>query len=214
MARRLKFDIPGPDWRVDPERLRAESIASLFEVESSPRLCVEIGYGGGEFLLEQARRDPGGVYLGLEISHKRSLKMARRLARTELSNIRLLEVPAEYVVCELLPPAVVCTFWVNYPDPWPKRRHQRRRLLQPDFVRDLCARLLPSGSIEVATDHAAYAEAIAAVLSAEPGLENAFPAPFLREVPGRPPTRYERKWLAEERPLHFFRYRRSGPPCA
>jgi tRNA (guanine-N7-)-methyltransferase len=77
-------------------------------------------------------------------------------------------------------------------------------------VAALADRLVPGGVLHVATDHAEYAEQIDAVLSSEPRLENAFAAPWLSEVPGRPRTAYEEMWRAEGRVLHFFQYRRTG----
>jgi tRNA (guanine-N7-)-methyltransferase len=213
MSRALKTDIPGPDWRVGFEEARERGIPALFAGLPAPlRLVVEVGFGRGEFLLELAARDPGAAHLGVEYSHKRVLKLARRLARTELRNVRLLEAPGERVVRELLAPASVACFWINFPDPWPKARHQRRRLIAPGLVHDLALRLAPGGSLHVATDHEGYAEQIDCSLAGEPLLRNAFaPEPFRREVPGRNPTAYELEWRAEGRALHFFCYERGAP---
>jgi tRNA (guanine-N7-)-methyltransferase len=211
VARRLKFDIPGPDRRVGFESLREAGVARAFaaDVPSPLPLVVELGYGRGEFLMALAAGAPDRALLGVEYSAKRTLKMARRLARSGLANVRLVHARGEDVVRELLPEASVETFWINFPDPWPKKRHHRRRLLGPALVRELALRLVPGGALEVATDDASYAEQIDAVLAAEPLLENAFaPARFLRDVPGRKPTAYELEWRAEGRPLHFFSYRR------
>ena len=134
--------------------------------------------------------------------------MARRLARSELRNVRLLQARGEDAVSELLPPASVRAFWINFPDPWPKLRHRRRRLVQPDFVRELALRLAPDGELHVATDDVDYAEQIDAALSGEPLLENALAQRFLRDVPGRRATAYELEWRAEGRSLHFWTYRR------
>jgi tRNA (guanine-N7-)-methyltransferase len=136
--------------------------------------------------------------------------MARRLAKTEERNIRLIEARAEEVVRDALADASVEAFWINFPDPWPKKRHHRRRLLQPGLVAALARRLVPGGELQAATDHAGYAAQIDAVLAAEPLLENALPAPFVSEVPGRLRTAYEEMWRAEGRALHFFHYRRRS----
>ncbi len=212
MSRTLKRDIPGPDWRVALEALRERGWAEVFAPlpAGSPRV-VEIGFGRGEFLWALAEAAPEVSHLGVEVSAKRVLKMARRLARTELRNVRLLEATAEVVLRDALEKDSVSAFWINFPDPWPKKRHHRRRLLQGPVVRALAERLVPGGDLHVATDHVDYAEQIDAVLAGEPRLENAFaPAPFLREVPGRMPTAYELEWRAEGRPLHFWHYRRRG----
>jgi tRNA (guanine-N7-)-methyltransferase len=138
------------------------------------------------------------------------LKMARRLARSELHNVRLCEARAQDVVTSALPAESVNTFWVNFPDPWPKKRHHPRRLLQPDFVRRLAQALEPAGTLQVATDHVAYAESIDQVLAAEPLLANAREFGWSSDVEGRPRTGYELEWRAEGRELHFFTYTRCA----
>jgi tRNA (guanine-N7-)-methyltransferase len=104
----------------------------------------------------------------------------------------------------------VACFWINFPDPWPKARHARRRLIQPELAALLARRLVPQGALRVATDDVAYAEWIDAVLRAEPALENRLASPFVREEPDRTPTAYELEWRAQGRPLHFFSYSRKS----
>jgi tRNA (guanine-N7-)-methyltransferase len=210
VSRALRHDIPGTDYRVGTEQLREQGAEGIFADFAAPLdLVVEIGFGRGEFLFDLAQREPATAHLGVEYSGKRVLKVARRLARTEIVNVRLIQARGEQVVAELLPPASVRDFWVNFPDPWPKKRHQRRRLLQAGFVERLAERLVAGGGLHVATDHVPYAEEIDSVLSAEPRLENlAAPEPCFKEVPGRVATAYELAWRAEGRPLHFFEYQR------
>ncbi len=208
MARKLKYDISGTDWRVDLASL--EDPARLFEPVPSRPLVVDIGFGRGEFLLALAEKQPDVAFLGVEVSFKRVLKMARRLAKTGLANVRLVEGRAEEVL-QHLPEGSIDEAWVNFPDPWPKKRHHRRRLLQPAFLDLLCRRLAPGGVLHVATDHAGYAEQVDEVLSAEPRLENGYaPAAFRRTVDDRPHTAYELEWRAEGRDFHFFLYRLRG----
>jgi len=214
MARHLKFDIPGPDRRVGFEELRDQGVAAAFagDVAEPLPLVVEVGFGRGEFLLALAAERPERAFLGVEYSGKRVLKMARRVARSGLANLRLIQARGEDVVQELLAPGSVETFWINFPDPWPKKRHHRRRLIQPALASALALRLVPGGLLQVATDDVDYAEWIAQVLAAEPLLENVLaPEPFAREVSGRKATAYELEWRAEGRPLHFFTYRRRSP---
>ncbi len=213
MTRRLKHDIPGPDWRVAADDARERGWDAIFagDLDAALPLVLELGFGRGEFLMHLASMSPGLAHVGVEYSAKRVLKLARRLARTELRNVRLVEARAELVVLQCLAPGSVGACWVNFPDPWPKTRHHRRRLLQPELVHELALRLVSAGELHVATDHAGYAEAIDAALSGETLLENlAAPGPWLPEVPGRKPTAYELEWRAEGRPLHFFEYRRRG----
>jgi tRNA (guanine-N7-)-methyltransferase len=213
VGRALKHDIPGADWRISEEDVREKGWEAIFgsELPQPLRFVIEIGFGNGDFLIDRARRDPRAALVGVEYSRKRVLKTARKLARTGIANVRLLLSTGEVLIAELLPEASVYACWVNFPDPWPKKRHHRRRLVKPGFVRQVALRLSHGGSLYVATDHVDYAEVIDAVLAEETLLENAYaPAPFLREVPDRMPTRYEREWRAEGRPLHFWRYRRKA----
>ena len=213
MSRALKHDIPGHAWRITADDVRAKRLEGIFagEVAHALPLVLEIGFGRGEFLLGLAEEARGRAFLGVEYSEKRVLKTARRLARTELRNVRLMRASAEQVICEILPVGSLASVWINFPDPWPKKRHHRRRLLQPGFVRELAQRLTAAGELHVATDHSAYAGFIAEVLAAEPLLENLVaPAPWLSEVTGRRSTAYELEWRAEGRPLHFFEYRRAS----
>ena len=210
MSRSLKRDIPGPDWRVGLDEALEKGWPAIFGCEAAAlHLVVEIGFGRGEFLLHLAEEKPQTGFLGIEYSFKRVLKMARRLARRPFDNVRLVEAPAERVVAETLAPESVGSFWINFPDPWPKKRHHRRRLVSAGFVGELALRLVPGGELHMATDDVDYAEVMDACLAGEPLLQNAFaPARFRREVPGRLPTAYELEWRAAGRTCHFFTYRR------
>jgi tRNA (guanine-N7-)-methyltransferase len=212
VSRRLKTDIPGRDFRLDPIRVREEGLAAAYlDLPRPHRLVVEIGFGRGEFLQELAKAELASAFLGIEYSRKRVLKFARRLARGELANVRLLCISAEVALRDLLLPASVAACWINFPDPWPKKRHHRRRLIQPEITARIASCLVPGGELHVATDHPGYAEAIAECLSGESQLENAFaPDAHRAEVPGRTPTAYELEWRALGRPLFFFEYRRSS----
>jgi tRNA (guanine-N7-)-methyltransferase len=210
VSRTLKTDMPGPDLRVSVEDVRAKGWGALFapDVAAAFPLVVEIGFGRGEYLRSLAAFAPGVAHVGVDLSRRRVFKMARRLAKTEERNIRLVEARAEDVVRDAIEPASVAAFWINFPDPWPKKRHHGRRLIQPRFAAALADRLVPGGVLHAATDHTAYAEQIDEVLSGESRLENAFAERWLPEVPGRLQTAYEEMWRAERRTLHFFQYRR------
>ncbi|MAJ60552.1 MAG: tRNA (guanosine(46)-N7)-methyltransferase TrmB [bacterium TMED88] len=234
MGRSLKYDIPGDDWRLSaldffeaasPEALDfsgpvaeakkggARSIESLFAQTLEPpfEVVLEIGFGRGEFLLDLAARFPGTAFLGVEVSFKRVLKLARKLARAGLTNVRLLEARAENVVRDLLPAESLDEVWINFSDPWPKARHEGRRLIQPAFVSELTQCMKWGGQLHVATDDVPYAEQIAIALKEETELTSGHPShSWLPEVPGRMHTGYEEEWRAAGRPLHFFEYRRRS----
>ncbi len=211
MSRRLKYDIPGEDPRRSLADAYEFGACSLFEPEYTTPfpLVVEIGFGRGEFMLEMAAKHPDLAFLGVEVSWKRVLKMARKVARAGLDNIRLLAARGEAVLHDCLPDDCVRDIWVNFSDPWPKAAHAHRRIFQPEFVRRAAEVLEPGGVLHVATDDPAYADQINEVLAAEPLLLNLHEdSPFVREVSGRPATSYEMDWRAGGRQMHFFDYKR------
>jgi tRNA (guanine-N7-)-methyltransferase len=201
-------DAAAPAPIVGAEELRGRGLAGAV----GPRpVVLEIGFGRGEVLLEMAARRPGASFLGVEVSRKRVEKTARRVARAALANVRLVSCPAEYLLERVLPPASIAECWINFPDPWPKKRHHKRRLLRGEVVALLARALEPGAVLHVATDHEGYAEWIDSVLSRAPGLENLnAPLGFARERPAaRAESRYEAEFRAEGRPLHYFAYRRA-----
>lgn len=209
MGRALKYDIPGTDWRRGIESVVRRGWEEAFAPELTPplRLALEVGFGRGEFLLDLAAKNPDTAFVGVEVSFKRCLRMARRLARSGLSNVRLIEGRAQVVVEHACQPESLSEAWINFSDPWPKDRHAGRRLFQAPFVASLQRVLVPGGLLHIATDHGPYAEQIDALLSAGSLLENAFdPDPWRGDVPGRIQTAYEKSWREERRPLYFFEY--------
>jgi tRNA (guanine-N7-)-methyltransferase len=217
VSRKLKYDIPGRDFRIyfdeygePPSIARWEEIFAP-DVEPPLGLVVDIGFGRGELLIDAAAKDPQRAFVGIERSFKRTLKMARRLARLGIGNVRLVESTAQAAISELFPERSIECAWINFPDPWPKDRHARRRLVQSPFVRDLALRLVPGGLLHLATDDAAYAAQMDEVLAVEPLLENLnAPASFRREKSGRIATAYELEWEASGRTSHYFSYRRKS----
>jgi tRNA (guanine-N7-)-methyltransferase len=211
VSRTIHREITGNDRRVWPQEVRRSGWSKLFGLPADAplRLHVDVGFGDGEFLLELARRDPGRAVVGVDLSFKRVLKVARRLSRSDLRNVRLLGVDAAWAVREAFEEESVESFWINFPDPWPKRRHQRRRLIEPAFVGELSRRLMAGGSVHVATDDPIYAVAIRNALEGEPLLENTqAAAPHLRERRELPATTYQREWVAQRRSCFFFQHRR------
>lgn len=233
MSRSLKYEIPGIDPRVPLSDVAAKGWSAIFAsgpagrvaaeggadpsdasgdgLEEAPRRVLEIGFGRGEFLLEMATREPEVQFIGIEVSWKRTLKMARKVARAKLDNVRLVDGIAEQAIQILFEPESLDAIWINFSDPWPKVRHAHRRVIQAGFVGDAAVALKPSGVLHVATDDVPYAHQMNDVLSRERRLVNLHaPLPFLPEVDDRPRTGYEEQWRAVGRPMHFFAYRPSA----
>lgn len=128
---------------------------------------VDLGCGKGRFLVERARTHPEVNLLGIDRMLRRIRKIDNRIRRLGYDHVRLLRVEAYYAVAYLMPAEAIRTYYIFFPDPWPKNRHQENRLFNPRFVEALVRTLEPGGGLHVATDHQPYFEAIREILRAE-----------------------------------------------
>ena len=173
-------------------------------------LAVEVGFGGGEFLAGMARLNPDTRFVGIERfgeGHRRLLKI---LAGDGLRNV-LPMVGDAYVLMNLaFAEESVASVTVNFSDPWPKARHARNRLLREEFLHIVARKLARGGLLYAATDDVPYAYEAADALAGVASLASRHPeARWLSESPFPVRTRYERKWMAEGRPLHYFVYQKT-----
>ncbi|HEV7667463.1 MAG TPA: tRNA (guanosine(46)-N7)-methyltransferase TrmB [Thermoanaerobaculia bacterium] len=158
---------------------------------------VEIGFGKGRYLLERCRNEPGRRFLGIEIAGQYLREWVRRSRKLGLKNFLVLHGDALALLATSLPAGFAEVVHVYFPDPWPKTRHKKRRLLDPETV-DLVLRLLaPGGKLSFATDFLEYGEKVVKILSGVPGLE----IRRIAEWPEGPRTHYEAKFVAEGRPI-------------
>ncbi len=165
---------------------------------------VEIGSGSGAFLAQWAGRHPGRNFLGVERMLGRIRKMDRKFFRLGLDNLRLIRVEASYLVERLLPLRSVQAFHIYFPDPWPKRRHSRRRLVQPRFVASLGRALAPDGRVFLRTDDAPYFKEMQSAFEADGGFEAGEGLPGLDECR----TEFEARFRDQGIPVLRAGYRR------
>ena len=182
------------DWPLDWEEI----------FERAAPLVVEIGFGNGLFLMEQAERNPDTNVVGVELSWGRVQRLATCLDRAGLTHVRLIHGAAEVVLQSLVASQSVRECFINFPDPWPKKRHHPRRLLQTGFVEILQERLCIGGQVTIATDHPDYAAWIAAILESQAALQPRFSTTAVHELPGRLPTKYEQKARGADLPVFYF----------
>jgi len=121
---------------------------------------VDLGSGPGKFLVEAAQKYPDRNFLGIERLLGRVKKTRRRAFRLGLNNLRLLRMEIEYAVTYVLPKESIFRFHLSFPDPWPKRRHRARRVVDCDFLEALWRGLVTDGEIRIKTDHEAYFQQI------------------------------------------------------
>jgi tRNA (guanine-N7-)-methyltransferase len=192
---------------VDPAELTGFSWAALFGNERPVEL--EIGTGKAAFLLRRARAQPERNFLGIEWANEFYRYAVDRMQRWKVPNVRLLRIDAAHFVRVVCPPESLLALHVYHPDPWPKRRHWKRRLIQPVFVDAAVRGLVRGGHWAVQTDHAEYFEQIQAQLRGHPELYEApFDDPEFGVEAARVATNYEIKYLKEGRRIYQIAVKR------
>jgi tRNA (guanine-N7-)-methyltransferase len=151
---------------------------------------VEIGPGRGEALLAAAADAPSRNFFAIELRRSAATMLAGRIARRGLANVRVIAADARGVISRLVPDRSVAAYHLLFPDPWPKRRHGRRRLMTPELARHVRRTLADGGAVHLATDLPALLEAYVTMLEAV-GLVRVAQAQPPR---GRPITKFERKY--------------------
>lgn len=135
-------------------------------------VVMEIGFGNGESLCEMAVAQPECNFLGIEVYRPGVGSLLLKLKAKELTNVRLIMEDAAVVLRDAVPPGTLSKVLIFFPDPWPKKRHHKRRLLQRPFLDTMIQRLRPNGTIHVATDWEEYAQEVLQLLTDESRLRN------------------------------------------
>jgi len=157
-------------------------------------VILEIGFGMGETTAAIAAENPQLDFLGLEVHGPGVGALLNRVEAAGLGNVRVIQHDAVDVVARMIPQASLAGIHIYFPDPWPKKRHHKRRLLRPAFVHALAQRLGPGGYLHAATDWDEYAQEILATFSDEPLLANTVPD-FAPRPAWRPQTKFETRGL-------------------
>jgi tRNA (guanine-N7-)-methyltransferase len=169
-------------------------------------VILEIGFGMGETTARIAAAMPEKNFLGLEVHAPGVGALLKLIAERELKNVRVIQHDAVEVVQQMIAPDSLAGIHIFFPDPWPKARHHKRRLVQPPFVKLLASRLAPGGYLHCATDWEHYAQQMLEVLSAEPQLINSVTNSVAGAVPaGTSPGGYAPR--PDYRPITKFEHR-------
>jgi len=168
---------------------------------------LEIGFGMGETTAAIATQHPERDYLGVEVHTPGVGSLLKRLADLDLKNVRVIQQDAVEVLRDRIAPAALDGVHLFFPDPWPKKRHHKRRLVQPAFVALLASRLKPGAYVHACTDWEDYARQMLEVFASEPTLRNTASA-YAARPDTRPQTKFERRGLGLGHPVRDLLFRK------
>lgn len=191
-GQRQALETLAPTW-VIPFNNKSLSFAQAFGREHAPTV-LEIGFGMGETTAQIAQSRPDDNFLGVEVFNAGVGALLNRIDAMALSNVRIIQHDVVEVLRDMIATESLAGVHIYFPDPWPKKRHHKRRLIQPPFLDLLASRLKPGGYIHCATDWEHYAEQMLQVLNANPALANTCEG-FSPRPDWRPLTKFEARGL-------------------
>ncbi|MBI4754108.1 MAG: tRNA (guanosine(46)-N7)-methyltransferase TrmB [Betaproteobacteria bacterium] len=203
-SRALETGLPRWGIAYAPQPLDLDAVFG----RAAPRV-LEIGFGMGETTAAIAEARPDTDFLGIEVHSPGVGALLKLIDERGLTNLRVIQHDAVEVLRDMIPPASLAGVHVYFPDPWPKKRHHKRRLLAPPMVALLASRLAPGGYLHCATDWQDYAEQMLEVLAAEPLLRNTAEG-FAPRPAWRPQTKFETRGLRLGHGVWDVLFRRTG----
>jgi tRNA (guanine-N7-)-methyltransferase len=168
---------------------------------------IEVGCGKGRFIINSAVAYPDINYIGIERSLPYFRFMKERSAKRDLTNIRVLQDDAGYFIEKFVRDHSISAYHIYFPDPWPKKRHRKRRIFQQPFLDHLIRTLISDGTIDIATDFAEYFEEMVDLLDASNRLQKLDNIPDRVTNLGEDRTNFEAKYVAEGRPIYRAGYK-------
>jgi tRNA (guanine-N7-)-methyltransferase len=201
---RIAIELPPPE-----ETLNLGALFGPVDPAQDRPVWLEIGFGAGEHLAWQAERQPGAGLIGAEVFTQGMARMLRRVKDAGLQNVRLYRGDGRDLLAALAPGTLARVF-ILFPDPWPKKRHRKRRIVDGEILDSLAGAMRDGAELRLATDHIDYAAWMLERLAAHPDFEwlARGPADWRNRPDDWPPTRYEAKALAQGRRPVYLRYRR------
>ena len=192
------FDVDvRPDWRS--------------QFGNSRPIKLEIGFGMGDFLIKMATQEPHSNFVGIDFSQNGIRKLLARIKNQQMNNIRVVCGDVRGKIPLLFQDGELDTVYINFPDPWPRKRHFKRRLIKPGLVKLVAQKLAPAGHVYLATDSEPYALESLEYFNAEPLLQNVNPeSGFFAERDHLPKTKYEKSFIYAGDKIHYLEYFRVG----
>ncbi len=176
---------------------------------NSHPLKLEVGFGMGNFLIEMAAKEPDSNFIGIDFYHKGIRKLMTRIKNLQLNNIRVVYGDVRNKISVLFQDGELNTVYINFPDPWPKKRHIKRRLIKPEFVNLLAQKLAPEGRACLATDSERYANEMLEYFNAEVSFQNLEEENgFLEKRDDLPRSKYEKNFINAGEKIFYLEYQR------
>ena len=203
------IEIESP-WYLKAEELAQPADWSAVFGNDQP-LVLEIGCGVGDFLVQVAEQRQELNFIAIDFYNKGCFKTCRRVEKQGLTNVRVLREEARQFITERLAHNTLQQVYINCPDPWPKTRHRKRRLVNAPFIGFLRDYLLPDGELFFATDFDDYGIDVANFMPQLAGFSNQLaPELYRHDLPGYPLSKYMKKFMAEGKQIYFVHYRKCG----
>ena len=200
--------IESPNYLRAPELATPADWPALFGNDRP--LALEIGCGVGDFLARTAADHPDRNFIAIDFYNKGCYKTCRRIDAAGLTNVRVLREEARQFIVERIAKGSLAAVYINCPDPWPKKKHRKRRLVNRQFLEFLAEYLAPGADFFFATDFDDYGLDVAGMMPGVPGFENRFaPDLYRHEFPGYHLSKYMRKFMAEGKRIYFIHYRKA-----
>ena len=172
-------------------------------------LALEIGCGIGHFIVQRAQQQPDVNFIAIDIYNKGCLKTCAKIDAAGLGNVRVMRVEARWLLDKGLSEESLGAVYINCPDPWPKKRHRCRRLVNRDFLVTLAHYLVPGGDFYFSSDFDDYAEDVAGQIYNLEGYKNMLPRPWTHSLPGYPISKYMQRFLDIGQQIYFIHYQRD-----
>lgn len=176
-------------------------------LNNTNEFSLEIGFGDGDFLIQMAKGTPHVNYIGIEIKRSRFISAVNNLLIQEVNNVKLLNMDATIALDEVFKPSTFIEVYINFPDPWPKDRHKKHRIINNFFLDKLSKILKPRGLLEIASDHKDYIEHMLRVFNENSRFKNLSQRPgHTNKLTKRPLTKYEIEYRREGREIFYLTY--------
>lgn len=200
--------ITSPSFIPEAKAVKAENISLLFDKQQP--LSLEIGCGIGDFIVQLAARHPERNYLVTDIFNQGCLKTCSRVDEAGLTNVRVMRSEGRFLMSHLVEAESLLAIYVNCPDPWPKKRHRKRRLVNHEFLKLAFHTLQPNGELHFSTDFVDYGISVGEMLETEPGFTNLQGTPYSHDLGDYPVSKYMRRFLDLGQPIYYCHFQRRA----